>query len=354
MDEIETVSVADPFRSMSEFWRAMNAHSLGHAAGSIWDTYEAGERRQLEARLARLYGAPDAVVVCSGMTAVAASIIGLSLYTGSRIEPLLWGGYFEIAELVDGVLGRLSPLQTGGIPGVRVIEPVANEPHLTVNTRAFGLASAAVVVDNSLFSVSLPWSCWRDRVGGPLCVVESIPKYLERSVSGGVIYGEKEIADEVRQAARRMGVLLNRQACRIILDRDLEAVDGTLAAYAANADRFADALRTARPELIVRRPDDVAAGAGLAGAHSSLVFVIYPAELSCLDEFERWARNVSLRCGGRAVVRAGYGWPQTYGRAYSKDVLNTAAGTEYLRFSIGLEPPELITAIAHELRGVGA
>jgi hypothetical protein len=46
------------------------------------------------------------------------------------------------------------------------------------------------------------------------------------------------------------------------------------------------------------------------------------------------------------MVRAGYGWPLTYGRWYEANVLNTAAGDCYLRLSVGLEPVEEVRSLA--------
>jgi hypothetical protein len=136
----------------------------------------------------------------------------------------------------------------------------------------------------------------------------------------------------------------------LLLGSAFDALPDRLAEHAQAADRFADSLRRLRPELLTRVPHQVARAAGLAGACSSLVFVLYPDEIRCLEEFEAWAARVSDLSGGRPAVRAGYGWPLTYGRAYGKDALNTAAGVQYLRFSVGLESPSTLALYASALR----
>src|SRR5262249_47178305 len=102
-----TKTVADAFASMEEFWTALRQHEAGVRLGSIWDTYESGERRQAEAALARAYDAPAAVVVCSGMAAITVSLIGASLFTGRPVERSTSCGYFEIVDVMEGIFGPL-------------------------------------------------------------------------------------------------------------------------------------------------------------------------------------------------------------------------------------------------------
>ena len=340
-------AVADEYRSMEHFWRAIQGHAEGRSFGSVWDTYEAGERRQLEAVLAEGFGAPDAVVVSSGMGAITASLLALSLESGCRVEGGCHSGYFESTDLIDGALRPLGAVGPG--PGVRLVEPISNEPSLRQNIRALSADVPAMVIDNSMFSWSVPYETWSHLATAPLCVVESIPKYLCRTVSGGVAYGARHVIEPIRTLARRMGLLLSRQSCIAILSQDFSTVTQRLRAHADNAECFARHIAERSPELAVRLPHRVARGAGLPSACASLVFVIYPEDQACLQEFESWAAYV-LSEFHRPFVRAGYGWPVTYARAYGDDALNTPAKREYVRISVGLEPGPELARLAAGLR----
>jgi hypothetical protein len=332
---------------MSALWRALREHEAGASPGSIWDTYESGERRLLERRLAETYGAPAATAVCTGMTGVMNALMAASLAVDAPLEEPRHCGHYEILDLFEGVLGRLGPRTQVGI---RVVEPVTNDPTLRVHTDAIEEPAAAVVIDNSLFSVSLPWPVWAQRSPSPLLVVESIPKFLCREANGGVIFGEEDMVEAVRDLSRRTGTLMSRGASTAVLDASIETAAERLRSHAAKAELFARALRARRPDLEVRIPHQVARSAGLEGACSSLVFLIYPPAASVMDDFEAWASRAEQMLG-RPMVRHGYGWTQTYGRAYGRNKLNAPAGTEYIRFSVGLEPPDVLEELAGLITG---
>ncbi|MGZ0049317.1 hypothetical protein [Brevibacillus gelatini] len=346
--------IADAYYSMAQFWSEMQKHTDGLAEGSIWDTFESGERVILERKLAKLYGAPDAVVICSGMGAIAVTLIAISAHLQLPIQRNSLYGYFENVDLMENVLDKCKLLGKSGEPGIKLIEPISNEPRLTINLRGFNNeVNGYSVIDNSLFSISASWSFWRDRINGSFCLVESLPKYLSHTVSGGVVFGEEEMIGVIRNTARRLGMLLTRSSCKALLkDDSIDTTADRLQLLGERAQYFADTLRAERPELIVRLPQEIAQGAGLDGVRSSLVFVLYPEDINCLEEFENWSLQASKLLDGRPMVRAGYGWNRTYGRSYGKNILNTVAGTNYLRFSIGLEDLDTIKQLAKLLRRV--
>lgn len=138
---------------------------------------------------------------------------------------------------------------------------------------------------------------------------------------------------------------MSRAASTAVLDASIETAADRLGQHAANAELFARELAEQRPDLEVRIPHQVARTAGLDGACSSLVFLIYPPGASVLDDFETWAARAE-QLVGRPMVRHGYGWTGTHGRAYGPNKLNAPAGTEYIRFSVGLEPPEVLSELA--------
>ncbi|MFS0752934.1 PLP-dependent transferase [Oceanobacillus sp. 1P07AA] len=329
----------------------MEQQSLGNRFGSIWDTYECGERTRLENELANLYKAPDSLVVSSGMAAITCVLLDLMTNHNLYLSDEKTYGYFEINNLIESVFNKLFPMNPVN-KKIKIIEPIVNEPGMTINLNNLTDLDEtnALIIDNSLFSSSVPWPEWRKRARGKLFVIESLPKYLTHKVSGGVIIGEKDLLESLRQTARKIGVLLSRQASEKILNEDFKTHNRRLERLKDNADVFANKLRDIRPDLVVQTPHDLAAGAGLIRAKSSLVFVYYPNDQQLDREFSDWAKNTSRLLDNRPMVRAGYGWNKTYGRAYGNNQLNTSKGQKYLRFSIGLENKDIIEQMAVHLR----
>lgn len=338
--------VADAFESMDEFWAALADHSAGSTRGSVWDTYEAGERRELEQSLSDGFAAPSAVVVSSGMAAATVALLTMTVTTGTALAPAKWCDYFELTDLCQRIMGPL--LGEARHSGTRIVEPVSNSPGLKTSLRAVDDADGPVIVDNSLFSWSVPWPEWRKRNARELLVFESIPKFLNREVSGGVIYGDTILTDHARSIARATGTLLHRRACLSVLENGIGNVRSRIAVHADRARAFAEELQGRRPDLVVRRPDALARAAGLRGADSALVFAIYPEDADCTIEFDAWAAACQRMCG-RPMVRAGYGWQTTHARAYGNDPLNSDPSTAFVRFSIGLEEEAMVKAFAARL-----
>ncbi|WP_330961987.1 hypothetical protein [Photobacterium sp. 53610] len=274
----DTSNVADCFYSMSDFWNALENHESGRCKGTIWDTYEAGDRRELEYSLARQFGSPAAVVITSGMGAITCALLALAIKTGAKPIVNSWASYFENVDLLDNFLSPL--FADSDIDRILLIEPVSNEPNLSVGLRALETNSAGYVIDNSMFSASVPWNEWKRSNSQPLCVAESIPKYLCRSASGGVVYGEEDVIECVRSIARRTGMLLCRRSCvEINSDTGLLRVGERLTRHSRNAEYFAAIIQERHPYLITRLPHKIARSAGLRNASSSLVFLIPPEDL---------------------------------------------------------------------------
>lgn len=350
-DHSDSAAVADAYESMSALWHSMEQHARGLEPGTIWDTFECGERRMLERQIATIYQAPDAVVVSSGMCAISCAAMAIAHKFGLKVQQNIGYGYFETTDVIDNVFRPLGVTQNTVGGGIAIIEPVANVPGLRSHASSTFDAEVAVI-DNSLFSVSVNWPLWTQYIKGRFCIVESLPKYWTHAASGGVIIGDADTIEIIRTTARRLGVLLSRQACISILEEGyMETVQDRLQTMASNAQVFASALRDIRPELVVRLPHEVARGSGLDQALSSLAFVLYPSDLPMEEEFERWAVSAG-RLTGHPMIRAGYGWDETYGRAYGNNILNTSAGCAYLRFSVGLEDKSTIAQIACALERV--
>jgi hypothetical protein len=194
--------VADEYDDMAAFWAEFDRQAQGQSAGSIWDPYESGERRAAELQLARLFGAPDAALLASGMLAVAVALLTQAEQYGLAIAPAGQGAYFENQLLLE-TLGQL--VRRPGSEGPNSVELI----ELVGNSASFVLATdfeprQAAVVDNSLFSLSIPYSELRQVAGAGCLVVESVPKYLVRTVPAGVVYGPEREVSHARELGRRL------------------------------------------------------------------------------------------------------------------------------------------------------
>lgn len=340
--------VADEYDDMGSFWAALDSQGRGAAPGSIWDPYESGERRAAELRLAALFDAPDSVLLASGMLAISVALMAQAELSGLPISRATDGAYFENQLLLDTLSSLVRRPDGSAKPAVELVELVGNSARFPI-TAGLGPRRAAVV-DNSLFSVSLPYSELRQVAGGDCVVVESVPKYLARAVPAGVVYGPAAPVAHVRTLARRLGALLDRRSATALvgaLPDSAADLRERLRLHAANAETFAAELRTWLDdghELVL--PHRVARRAGFASACASIVAVRPTGDPAPLrDAFARWSVAVRAR-RGRGVVRAGYGWPLTYARWYEADVLNTPSGECYLRVSVGRESTEEIRSLA--------
>lgn len=343
MDDKNGISVADAYDSMNEFWAALKAQRQTGESGSIWDTYEAGERRAAELQLAKLFGSDDAVLVNSGMAALTVAAMAAAAEYSVKIRPPESSSYFEISNWYKTIISPLGLNTTSSKePAVELREAVTNTPSLTPYgvLGQQGNSALCTILDNSLFSVSVGWAQWAQLFKSDLLIFESIPKYLCRQISGGVIYGCGSSIERVRNIALASGVLLQRRACALLLKEELFKIPQKILNQSINAEFIANRLREQRKDLLVKLPHEIARVAGLSSAACSLVFVIYPEDKSMINEFDAWCKQVKINLR-RPLVRAGYGWSETHARCYGNDELNTSTPTAYMRISAGVSSDEV-------------
>ncbi|MEV8537106.1 hypothetical protein [Streptomyces sp. NPDC051211] len=331
--------VADQYPTMDHFWSDAAAQEQGLSDGTFWDTYEHGRRRRLEQALAAAYGAPDAVLVNSGMAGIHAALVTATEH-GSRPLRLPARQYFETHDLVRNVpLGRPADPSLGA---VAFLEPVTNAPTLDVNDPAdLGDGTDRFVVDNSLFGHAFPYADLRAWLGGrPALVVESVAKYLSGLISGGVVYGDRDAVDAVRTYARRTGALLQGAALAYLAPADIRLARQRILSHITAADAFS--AHVDKTLWHVMEPDPAhlhRAGIPARLRTGSLVF-LRPLDDStdCAAVVDRWiAATADLDQPVR--LQAGFGWPWTTTRSYGVDRLNQPDGPRYVRISVGAVDP---------------
>ncbi|MGC5330420.1 hypothetical protein [Micromonospora sp. DT62] len=327
--------VADQYPTMGAFWADIAAQERGESTGTFWDTYDHGRRRLLERLLAQAYGSADAVLVNSGMAAVYCAAVCATDHGRRRLQ-LPARRYFETHDLVTNV--PLGQAVDPSLEGVGFLEPITNCPTLDVNEPAtLGEGLGRFVVDNSMWSHAFPFEQVRTWISGrPLLVVESLAKYLSGLVSGGVVYGDRDMVEAVRVFARRTGQLLQGSALAYLSPTDIRLAGRRVRHHVETGGTFADHVDKSRWSLL--SPDaELIRRAGLPAmlGTGSLVFLrARDPGTDCAAVVDRW---IAATAGGAHPVRlqAGFGWPWTSTRSYGSDHLNQPDGPRYIRVSVG-------------------
>lgn len=360
--------VAKAYWSMDEFWADSAKQETGESPAAYWDSYENGRRRRLEARLAAAFGATEAVLVNTGMSAIDVALRALPVPSGA---PILMHerAYFETTDLIEGVLrqqvkpvlvdmrdaaaiGRALAAQR---PAAIIVETALNGPRCDIPVLEPLLASGVpLLIDNSAIGHALSWGVLAAQAEGEVIVAESATKFLTRSASAGVLYGTGNWIGAARLCARRAGQQLQGRALHHLRPGEIGCCRRRTLLHAARATQLADQLRASGADLAVSSPATAAAGrrdrlARLIseGACGCLVFVRLGGDQDTAERRHRaciagWAAE----CSAFPRVRAGFGWTETSGRAYGADPLNAKDGEAFIRLSVGCEPRAEIERIA--------
>lgn len=366
--------VAATYSSMEEFWSDAAAQERGESNRGYWDSYEHGRRRQLEHRLAAAYGSEAALLVNTGMSALDSAVGSLALRPDEAVV-VARRAYFETAEYVDGVLAPrgvrilrvdvadeaaiLDAVQT---PGVRalIVETATNctPCHVVARLDRVLDTGCAVIIDNSLLSHGFRW--FELLPAGPVVVVESAIKYLTGACTAGVVYGSADAVDPVRRYARRVGQQLQERAFNHLQVGELTAAGPRVALHSRRAQQFRRALDPSRWESIDyagarlgSRDDAIAAALSESGPGAVLFLRLPGADDVVATQHRRLLRRWVERAPGLSI-RAGFGWPRTTARAYEAAALNQADAPVYLRVSVGIEPEDVVAALAESLDDAAA
>jgi cystathionine beta-lyase/cystathionine gamma-synthase len=361
--------VAAAYTSMEDFWRDAGAQERGQSSRGYWDSYEHGWRRQLEYRVAASYGSEAALLVNTGMSAIDTAVGSLGLRPGDGLV-VPARAYFETEEYLDGVLAprgiEILPVDTADEdavldaverPRVRglIVETAANGvPCEVVGPLDRVLASGcAVVIDNSMLSHGVRW--FELLPPGPVLVVESAIKYLTGTCTAGVVYGRHDMVEPARRYARRVGQQLQERAFNHLQVGELEEAAARVALHSRRAEQFRRALDPGRWKVIDYaglglgcRDDDVAAALSASGP-GAVLFLRLPGREDIVAERHRLLLRRWVERSPGVSIRAGFGWPRTSVRAYESTALNRADAPLYVRVSVGIEPEDVIAALAASL-----
>jgi len=348
----EHETIARSYDDMQAFWEDARKQSIGDSPYTFWDVYEHGSRRRLERSLAASYEVEDAILVNSGMSAIAVAAQAARVNVGDIVH-VSARGYFETADLFDrlistrgatvtDVIGRNGELAC--IPSFALLEVADATPGPYVQLdEALGrlvTAGCSIVIDNSLFGAASNWSHLVS-ISDQVVVVESLAKFIGRELMGGVIYGSSRALTPLRLLARGTGQQLQAHAFHRLRLGEVAGQAQRLALHARNAAVFLNALEQSRAWLETcspLRPNfqqlEMASG-------GCLVFLRVRASQQSRAQMHRrilarW-RQLATANGHNLPVRAGYGWDETSARCYEGDSLKQVGVEDYMRISLGVE-----------------
>lgn len=209
--------------------------------------------RALEARLAALEGAEDALATATGVAAIAATFLGL-LKAGDHllISEVCYAGAFELATRILPDLGiqvtavnlsDLAATRAALRPNTRLIHaespcnPILRLTDLTALSALAHEAGALLSVDSTL---ATPVITRPLEHGGDL-VIHSLTKFMNGhgDALGGAVIGRKELIARLRaRSGVYLGATLSAQNAWLIL-RGLDTLFPRLRTASANAARLA-------------------------------------------------------------------------------------------------------------------
>jgi cystathionine gamma-synthase len=190
--------------------------------GEVYYRFGHYNGRLLEAAVAELEGAPDAVATASGMAAITATVLALT-ETGDHVvaDRNAYGGTRTLLEvdlprlgigttLVDA--GDLGAVEAAITPRTRLllVEALTNPTMRVADLPALATVAARVgaafVVDATFATPALI----RPLEHGADLVWHSIPKYLggHSAAMGGVVAGSAELTDRIRRSVVHLGSTL--------------------------------------------------------------------------------------------------------------------------------------------------
>ncbi|HEX9563213.1 MAG TPA: PLP-dependent aspartate aminotransferase family protein [Gemmatimonadaceae bacterium] len=310
----------------------------------------------VQRRLASLEGAEAALVLGSGMGAIACAMLAL-LRPGDHLLTSAWiyGGARRLFEeefprlgievtLIDPSIARDWRRQLRRQTRALFVETPANPSCRVVDltpirrlTKELGLA---LVVDSTFAS---PVN-FRPLEHGADVVVHSATKYLNghHDVLGGVVLGTIPYIEEVRQKMMLWGQAPDPFACWL-LERGLKTLDVRVQRQNENAGRIANWLSD-RPEVgrvhysgVPDHPDHAAAKAQMSGFGGMLAFEL----AGGADAAERMLRRLTLirHAPSLGGVESIVSEPRFTSHAHLTPAQRAEAGIPdgFIRLSVGIE-----------------
>ncbi len=378
----ELSNFARSYPTMEEFWADTDAQAQGMSHYTFWDTYEHGRRRQLEQLLAKAYGSESALLLNTGMSAIAVVVEMLKLRPGAKV---LTGErcYFETSDYLERYLvprgielvrvsvdepTKMVETITKIQPELAIFETVINFPSVPVLSWFPKYLSASpetfFLIDNSVQSHLTRWFEMIECIyHSRILVVESAGKYLTHECMAGVVYGCTETVERARDFARATGQQLQEKAFNYLCETEIAQVSWQLARHSRNVTVFKEELKPYQScfEFIRSLDSGIVQGHDAAKIFNNgvgaLLFVSLPVPtidepITLAQKHRRLLNDWFMRVKELELdiqVRCGFGWNETVARVYESERLNQADAPSYLRVSVGIEPLSVIRSLAQAL-----
>lgn len=347
---------ASTFRLDDAMYRAI-AEGRGRD-GYIYSRYANPSQRAVQAKIAALEGAEDALVFSSGMAAIASACAALTesgdhilasrdLYGGTltlfRDQLPRWGRSASFADLRDPAALAAALRPTTRILYVESISNptlrVADLPALAALARAHGL----LLVVDSTFATPLGI---RPLEHGADLVIHSASKYLNGhdDLIAGAVAGRRELSDRIWPQLKSLGGCLDPHAC-FLLERGLKTLAVRMRAHEESAIAVAGFLET---HPAVRRvfhprlpshPDHALAARLLDNAGGMVSFVLAGGDEAALRLCRRLrlAREATSLGGVETLISL----PHNTSHVAMSPAERRTAGIEpgMARLSVGIEDP---------------
>jgi len=218
--------------------------------------------RALEARLAALEGAEDALTTATGVAAIAATLLGL-LKSGDHliVSEVCYAGAFELATRILPDLGiQVTPVNLSDLEAIRAaLRPntrlIHAESPCNPILRLTDLAALAALAHEAGALLSVDSTLATPVITRPLdlgvdLVIHSLTKFMNGhgDALGGAVIGRKELISALRaRSGVYLGATLSAQNAWLIL-RGLDTLYPRIRTASANAQRLAGWLE-AHPKI---------------------------------------------------------------------------------------------------------
>ncbi|CAH0305633.1 PLP-dependent transferase [Pseudomonas brassicacearum] len=371
-------TIATCYSSMDEYWRDAEEQAGGRSPNTIWDIYEHGSRRRLEAAFAEKLNVQSALLLNSGMSAISVAMSAVGLKPTDHVF-VGKSSYFETNEVLEHFVGAIgcqvhsidfldiSAFECGlreFSPKLLVVETATNCPmpellpdFAQVN---FGTKWPVIICDQTI--VGFPDTDVSLNYPGDVIYLASLSKFVTNSISAGLIFGQASIVDSCRKIARFSGQNLQERAFNFIRHSDVTCVNYRMEIHQRNVRLFVNALTQVKSKLSLLRTlgcDYLGDAVDDSDVQGCLVFLaLRPSRGQnycepALVEHHRavvgnW-QHLSRRHGGDFDIRSGFGWKKTSIRCYEGSQLNQSNAPSYMRISVGLESRRAAMCLAAQL-----
>ena len=367
--------IIQDYDSMESYWSDYELINQGKSPHTYWDTYENGSRRQLEQKLADIYGSESALFLNCGMSALHVALESQNLKAGDSIL-LGQKSYFETFTWLDQYLkprgielirvdtsdfGQLSKALSQVQPKICLLETVINSPDcicLDFSSDLFEIAQKTLfIIDNTVQSHLTTWfDDIPKQYHNQLLIVESATKYITDEIMVGLIYGSQNGLSKPRDYARTIGQQLQQAAFSKIKPSNLTKLESKLNKHSRNVKLFLESLSPHKSyfnyiRVLNQNANSINQKQIFKNGVGSLVFLKLNAnnliethrKLVKIWKDELQKQNIKIK------ICAGFGFDTTCLRSYEDNNLNQPDKPFYVRISIGIESSKKIKVMAKVL-----